>query len=265
MTDMHIHTEFSHDSNEKAEHYLSAAADCGDRAVGLVDHFDRDMREYDPMFPLPDLKERRAALDAAAARYPQVRLLRGIELGYSAWTESYYTTALDKSDLDYIIMSVHTVSGRGDCFFPAYFDGLAKRDAYALYLDAVHESVRSNVDFDIVGHIGYVARYSPYKDKSLVYADFPEMFDKILTQIINRGLCLELNTSGGGGDGFVTDKSILSRYAELGGTRFTFGSDAHAVTRYNDGRDKVKRFLSSVGIDHTYRFENRKPIKEYLN
>lgn len=263
MTDLHVHTEYSFDSDEKVENYIAAAIKRGDKYIGFADHCEHNMLEFDANFQLPDLVARAEFLDGSRSVYNGIKILGGVEFGFSDASVPYYKRVLRSTDLDYSIMSVHTVPTRGDCYYPAFFDGLDKRAAYSLYLDEVYKSVCADIDFQIVGHIGYIARYAPYDNKLLEYSEFSYEIDKILRTIIERGLALELNASVFGlSVPFVPTVGIVERYVELGGVNFTFGSDAHKVSNYAKGEQAVREFLLSLGIEHVLRYENKKPVKE---
>lgn len=265
MTDMHLHTAFSFDSDEDPENYIKAAIVHNDLSIGFSDHCEYNMLDYDRDFPLPDFDKFFVAVDKLSQRYGGIRMLKGVELGYSDSAVPLCKKLLNDRPFDYAIMSVHTVAGRGDCYFPAMYEGLDKREAYSLYLDEVYNSVVADVDFQIVGHIGYIARYAPYNDNSLSYSEFKDKIDLIIKQIISRDLCLELNTSVTGLNcDFVPERGIVNRYVELGGKNFSFGSDSHDASSYAFNREKVKSFLSSLGVNYSLSYENRKPIKEYF-
>ena len=42
LTDLHIHSSFSYDSNEKCERYIEKALERGDKSIGFVQHYDYD-------------------------------------------------------------------------------------------------------------------------------------------------------------------------------------------------------------------------------
>lgn len=263
MTDLHLHTRYSFDGKESPKSYIATAVGQGDKFIGFADHCEYNMREFDADFPTPDFDAYFSELHALSEKFGYIAVLKGVELGYSDRAVEAYKKLLKKFPFDYSILSVHTVGDRGDCYYPAYFKGADKRTAYALYLEETLKAVRSDVEFQVLGHLGYVARYAPYDEKDLVYADFADIIDKILHAIIDRGAALELNTSATGlRSDVVTHGSIIARYAELGGRSFAFGSDAHAVSRYAYGKDKAKTLLASLGVRHTVRFENRLPVKE---
>lgn len=266
MYDFHLHSDFSHDSEEKAENYLIAARALGVKHIGFSEHYDYDRhidkteREAPALF---DFGAYSASAASLRKKYPEITISKGVELGWSKAAERHYKEIIDGKDLDYAILSVHAVDGRGDCYFPRFYEGLSREEAYFEYLKAVKESVFSDLDYQIIGHLGYISRYSPYENKKLLYSDFPELLDEILKEVIRRGKCLEINTSVKVGN-FATDESILKRYIALGGRDFTFGSDSHSAIRLCDGYEKAASFLKVNGINHFCRFENKVKIKEDL-
>ena len=129
----------------------------------------------------------------------------------------------------------------------------------------MYNSVCADIDFQIVGHIGYIARYAPFEQKILTRSEFATEIDRILSVIIERNLAIELNTSVSGLDiPFVPYRDIIERYIALGGKNFTFGSDAHKAADYARGSAAVKDFLRSLGLNYTLRYENEAAIKEYF-
>lgn len=265
MIDMHVHTSLSYDSSESAENYIRAAIGAGEEFLGFAEHYDYDDYLCGGDASPCDLTELERRTRELNLKYPRVKVLKGIELGYSKPAVARYKEIL-KQPFDYAILSVHTLEGRGDCYYPAFFKGLTKEQAYGAYLNAVLDSVRSPLDYQIVGHIGYVSRYAPYADRLLKYRDFSVLFDEIFREIISRGACLELNTSADGtGLDFLPDREAADAYVALGGRNFTFGSDAHSVKNYMRGCASVREYLLSRGIDNICYFENgelkRKSIK----
>ncbi len=267
MTDLHLHTRFSHDSEETAENYVLTAKARGYKFLGFTEHYDYDVF-LDGGFnecPLPDLSAYSREISDLSAKYPEIKILKGAELGYSADATEKYKELLQSGNFDYAILSVHTVKGRGDCYYTRFFDGFSKKQAYEAYFKAVLESVRSDINYQIAGHIGYIERYAPYKEKRVIYSEFGDVLDEILKEIILRDKCLEINTSAKGtGHITVPDLEIIERYLSLGGKNFSLGSDAHSVSRFAENFTSVKNFLVSLGVTHTCLFEKGVLFKEEL-
>lgn len=265
MTDLHIHTSFSHDSEEDMEKYIERALALGKRAVGFSDHYDYLCIENGRQIALPDLDEYTCTIARLREKYKgRIEVLCGLEVGFLDVANEKYVELARKYPFDYFINSVHMVAGK-DCYHNEFGRNLTAKEAYRLYFAAVRRSIDAPYPYEAVGHIGYASRYTTYEDKKIRYADFAGELDDILRAIIGRGVCLEINTSsaGSGGD-FLPDRDIVRRYAELGGRKITFASDAHTVRRYAEKEEIVKSFLKELGIGETYYFKNRKPVAEKL-
>lgn len=184
-----------------------------------------------------------------------------MECGFSIASQNDYAMLLKDKDFDIILNSVHSIDGI-DCYYPEFFEGKSKKQAYEEYLIAILNSVRANFDYDVITHIGYVCRKAPFEDVSMNYGDFQDLLDCILQEIIKKGVSLELNTNNKGTNtNFLPYSSIVDRYIELGGEDFTYGSDAHRIDRICDKFDCVKDYLLSKNKKYLNIYKNRQKIK----
>lgn len=261
MIDIHLHTRFSFDSNEEPQNYLNKAKSIGVNTIGFSEHYDYDAildGETDiTLAPLDEYFENCKKMQSANQN---INLLKGIEFGYRSSCVSHYKELLDVYPFDYVINSVHTIQGRGDCYHDKFFSGRTITDCYSEYLKSVLESVYADYDFQIIGHLGYVCRYRSTEQK-LVYAQFKDVIDEILSAIISRDKCLEINTScGTSGCSFLPDEEIIKRYVQLGGKLMSFGSDAHSAEAYMRKAEQLKNFLKQLGVSELYYYKARKPV-----
>ena len=258
MVDLHLHTKISYDSSELPENYIRAAKERGDKIITFCEHYDLD-EFLESGGPLPDLSEYSSCIARLRENFPDMKILKGIELGYSADAADKLRKVVKEGDFDCVLLSVHTLKGRGDCYYPRFFEGFSKEQAYSAYLLGVLESIKSGIDFDVVAHIGYVARYAPYDDRILRYSQFSAIIDEILGEIISRGKCLEINSSASGsGESTIPPREIIQRYNFLGGKYISFGSDAHTAADYKRGESEIKPLLKSLGYEKCCYFEGRK-------
>lgn len=265
LIDVHIHSDFSFDSEEKTENYLNKAKELGVPAIGFSEHYDYDAYLDGADIGLTDIPKYLSFMRVLKAEAAGQKILCGIELGYSKAAVEHYKEIAAIADFDYIINSVHTLPGYGDSYFPAYFNGRTTREAYSDYFKAVLDSVKAPYDYQIIGHIGYVSRYNSRDDGKIKYEDYADIIDEILTEIIRRDKCLEINTSVGKTDSsFLPDKDIIQRYFELGGSKLSFGSDAHKACDYLRNYMSVTEFLNYVGVTKLYYYKNRKPVEYKL-
>ncbi|MBO5328340.1 MAG: histidinol-phosphatase HisJ family protein [Clostridia bacterium] len=262
ICDIHVHTCFSSDSKEDPEKYILKAIELNQNYLGFSDHYDYDYVLWNIPAKMPALDLREHTLSQLKKKYAdQITILNGLEVGYSKEAEPHYKKLIKNGNFDYIINSVHGLKDRGDCYFAEFFKGKSKEQAYSDYLNAVYSSVIADFDYNVIGHIGYVARNAPYKPQELFYSEFAEIIDKILKAIIERDVCLEINGAVGNNSAkFTPDTDILERYIKLGGKNFTYGSDSHRVDSYFRKGEEVKNFLKSHQIYGTYVFEKGKKI-----
>ncbi|MCD8201010.1 MAG: histidinol-phosphatase HisJ family protein [Clostridia bacterium] len=262
IVDIHLHSTFSFDSDEDPENYVRKAAELDVPAIGFCEHYDYDAYLQGDDLGLLECDRYFDAVYALRRKYPGIKILAGVEFGYSRAAIEKYGEMEERYPFDYVVCSVHTLDGYGDFYNGRAFVGRPYKEAYTDYLAAVLESVESPVDSQIIAHIGYPERYCKEKNPGIVYSDYPSLLDKILLNVIHTGKCLEINTSAAGtGKDFFPDKTVTDRYVELGGRKFTFASDAHSAERYLDGQEKAKNLLLSYGIDKMYYFENKKEIE----
>ncbi len=254
---MHSHTTFSHDGKNTPAEMLEAARKRGLAFYGVSEHFDYD---YDRS--LMDEKERAATINGDEEEYfHTLRHLQedyegvmnvavGAEFGYSEKPEvhSRYASTYEKYRPDYVINSVHGQDGRDYARFE-FTKG--KRETYGEYLRLVRKSLDAPYHYDIVGHIGYAARYVPFEDNRFTLEEFGEQLDDIFLTIIKKGKLLEVNSANKKlANRTLPAEPLVKRYFELGGRKVSFGSDAHFIERIADKRDEVTEMLKRIGFTH---------------
>lgn len=260
LTDLHTHSTFSPDGRSSLAEMIAATKRLGLNCLGVSEHFDFDFlspdhfragggpfRTTDPAayFPAARALQREAEEEGFS-------LLVGAEFGYCPGREAQERLCGIRKTYspDFVINSVHILDGC-DVYFPPYFSGKSKQEAYGRYLDRVFESLSAPYPYEIVGHIGYPARGAPYPDPSLRYSDFPERFDRIFRAIVERGKILEINgSSDGAGSAFLPPADAAARYFALGGRAVCFGSDAHDAGQLCRNGDRAAQALKTIGFSH---------------
>ena len=120
-----------------------------------------------------------------------------------------------------------------------------------MYLGVIRRSLDAPYPYDVVGHIGYIARYVPYADRSFSLEEFGAEIDDILLTIIAKDKILEVNSASKMQETMtLPSENILRRYYELGGRKISFGSDAHFKERIADKREEVADVLRRIGFAH---------------
>ena len=248
LTDLHIHSSFSYDSNEKCERYIEKALERGDKSIGFVQHYDYDCFLTGGKTPLCDLDAYKDESDRVRSVYGEkIKMFFGIEFGYDEHAEKCYAELVDKYKFDYVINSVHLV-GSKDCCLKDCWGNRSADDIYKEYLEKVYKSVNANYPWQIVGHLGYPARYAPENERDFSFENYSGELTDILKSIIANGKFLEINTSTKSEMPFMPFEDILKKYAAFGGKFVTFGSDAHSVERYCENVAEVEKTIMRYGL-----------------
>jgi len=257
MFDFHMHCSLSHDSEESAKKMVAAAEALGLSEIAFTDHYDfrSTIGTSDPLFSFDQYRENFDGLGS-----DKLKIRRGIEFGFSTWTQHELEKVASELKPDFIIGSLHYVYDI-EPYFPEYWE--VPGDPYERYLSYELDCLRlcKPRSFDVIGHVNYVCKspINPIK-KPLLYEDFPELFDEILSEIVKKDMGLEINTSGVDRIGhFLPDRDILLRFYELGGRIVTVGSDAHDASRVGQYTDVAEALAREI-FGYVCTFENRKPI-----
>lgn len=261
IADIHLHTRFSFDSDENPENYIEAALSADAQVLGFSEHYDYDALLDGADITVADIPKYVDEIKSLKKRFNELKILCGIEFGYRDFAVERYRQLISEFDFDYVINSVHTLPDRGDCFHEQFFVGKPLKESYYDYFSAVLESVKADLDYQVVGHLGYVSRYRKGNNTRIFYKDFSGIIDEILSEIIARDKCLEINSSTGFSTGLsLPDCDIIERYLALGGRKLSFGSDAHSSKDYLRKCADVLGFLKKVGVKQLYYYKKRQAI-----
>ncbi|MBO5045309.1 MAG: histidinol-phosphatase HisJ family protein [Clostridia bacterium] len=250
--DFHNHSTFSADGACSLERMLFSAEKKGLAAFGTAEHFDYDYKALGLTYENGRFLDEDSYFSTARAlqKNAPLRYFVGAEFGFleEEKTLANYCATAKKYQPDFIVNSVHVCDGQ-DCWFSSYFEGKDKTTSYSNYLKAVRKSLDAPYPYHIVAHVGYVSRNAPYADAKIRYQDFPDLYDDILSAVIEKGKILEVNTSArGAGSAFLPDLDVLSRYRALGGRKVCISSDAHDEHRIANGFEECAKALFSVGF-----------------
>ena len=236
-SDSHIHTHYSKDAHASATFsaYIKQAEKLGLTSLTFTDHHDIDPAH--PLFKDPiDFKAYYQEFLKVKTTSP-IPIFFGVEVGYQSHVKHELQQFLKTYPFEHVILSIHYLEKK-DLYTQVYFQGKTKKEAYQQYFETCLEAIQEIDDFHTFGHLDYIPRYAPFGDYE--YAEFHDIIDEILKLLIKKNKALEINTSG-----FVTEgrpyprKEVIDRYLALGGTQFTYGSDAHRV-------EDLARYFSTI-------------------
>lgn len=264
LSDCHLHSHHSGDSTAPMEDMIKRGLELGLKTMCFTEHNDFDYPEApgEPssmwllntdsyLYELIGLKEKYA---------DQIQILFGVELGLQAECTRKNAVFAKRYDFDFIIGSSHICHGK-DPYYPAFYEGRTEEEAYREYFESILENVKKFQNFDVYGHLDYVARYGPNRDRDYSYKKYQDILDSILTELVDREKGLEINTGGidKGLKDFHPCMDIVKRYREMGGELITVGSDAHSPEHIAAHFDRVSHFLKECGFRYYCIYEKRTP------
>lgn len=256
IADVHTHSGFSSDSEEPLRNIVKAALDKGLKTVCLTEHQDFD-------YPTPgefmlDVPAYREELLRVRGEFSgKIEVLFGVELGLLSYMPDTLRDFAKSADFDFIIGSAHQIDGF-DPYYPEYFEKMGGRNGISHFFDEMLASVKAFDDFDVLGHLDYIVRYSP--EKGYDPLDYREVLDEILKQLVSKGKGIEINSKGVSTLGYPHPHPfVLKRWKELGGEIITVGSDAHDGARVAADFDKAEQALKAAGFEYYAIFRGRSP------
>lgn len=262
--DCHLHSSFSGDSKTPLEEMVLAGISRGLKTMCFTEHQDIDYPDSPDgsgsifllntdsyLYDLVSLKEEYR---------DQICLLFGVELGLQPEVLRKNAVYAKSYDFDFIIGSSHVCHGK-DPYYPSFYEGRSEEEAYREYFTSILENVKQFSNFDVYGHLDYVVRYGPNRDRDYSYDRYRDIFDEILTALLEDGKGIELNTGGmkKGMKDFHPCTDILKRYRQLGGEIVTVGSDAHDPGHIADYFSDAAEVLLSCGFRYYTVFRHRVP------
>ena len=254
MFDFHMHSTVSFDAKDNARDMVAAAESRGLKEICFTDHIDYTP-EMDMVF---DTAVYRAAYENLHS--DKVLIRRGMEYGLEPGNQTRLKEDLSRFPFDFVIGSVHLVDGL-DVYLEPYWQGKSYEQAIRLFLENTLACVESHEDYDVLGHLTFIAKARANPRKELIrYEDHSALFDEILRQLVRHEKGMEVNTSGVDlCGGTLPTLDYIRRFHELGGRIVTVGSDAHNCARVGQYSFEVVKQLKEI-FGYVCTFENRRSI-----
>ena len=269
LTDMHSHTESSHDAKSTVDELCEAEISRKVSVLAITDHFDGvapDERD-----PFTVALSSTADAEMAKEKYKdKLTVLKGTELGEAFWAKEHLKKVEEHFTFDVKIGSVHAVRYKDmrEPFSVMDFSDIpleTVEDYYSQYLDDMIENLES-VDFDILAHLDNPQKY--IKGKYGIELDgsrYRSQVDRILRFIVDHGIALEINTATYSiyGDN-MPSSDIVRRWRELGGYIVTVGADSHIPENAAKHLDKALDLIKSLGLRNVFYYKNRRSYQVTL-
>ena len=222
------------------------AAAAGLPGVAFTDHLDftswtegdrigamnLDPHRYSRMHPL-DVAGYLAALDDCRQRFPELRILSGVEIGEAhLWAASAAATVAKAGpgDPDRILGSLHAIPHEGRLTAADdLFRQMPPADVMRRYFAELLRLVEGSSIFQVLAHIDFPRRMwprtaGPYEERA-----FEAEYRAVLRALAAGDRVLEVNTKSP-----LLSAGLLRWWREVGGRAVSFGSDAHQPWRVGD-------------------------------
>ncbi len=264
LSDQHMHSSFSFDSDAPLEDMVKAAVGKGLKHINVTQHNDFNFPVSEE-FPEGcwDLNIDSYLYDLLCLREQygdRLKIGYGIELGLQESALKRNIALSDSQPFDFIIASIHLVNGY-DTYDPRFWEGKTIREGLDTYFDTCINNLKQFKNYDIFGHIDYFTRLIDAPETNYNPLDYKSRIDEILKLVLDGGHGLEYNTkvlAKGLKEG-NPHSYILKRYRELGGEIITVGSDAHKPENIASDFDLAETILKDCGFNYYAIFEKRIP------
>ncbi len=262
LSDSHIHTMFSSDSEENPVNVVNNAISLGFKHICFTDHndFDAPLEDGKVMFDLDFPEYIKYFQNLKESYKDKINIHIGVEQGLMRSVADRVNAYDSAKQLDFIIGSSHLVYGE-DPYYPEFWEKRSAKDTVLTYYESILDNLGCCHNFDVYGHLDYIARYIPANSYTYNWHDFNDLICIILKTIIEQGKGIEINTAGlkyG-----MTEPNpcldIVKMYHDLGGEIITVGSDAHEVKFFAYRFDVVADMLKNAGFNYYTIFNERKP------
>lgn len=276
LIDYHVHPDFSIDALGTIDEYCIKAIELGIKEICFTTHFETDPKRSHidgfarikgrlvPItsswwdFYFSDIEE-------ARVKYGKYLIIKaGAEVDFVPEKKQIIYDVIKGYDFDYILLGIHTLehigfSSKSEC--EQIFSKKTSDKIFKDYWQIVNEALEWEI-FDGIAHLDLYERYGKNYYGTTLHQE-NGLLIKVLKKIAQRGLVVEINTSGLRGPLACTMPSeVLLRLCIANGIRnFTLGSDSHRLEHLGVGLEEGTRLLKSSGITEICTFKKRTLIK----
>lgn len=266
LYDQHLHSHHSFDSKTEPVDNVESALAKGLAGLTFTEHFDTHPDDWKEC--VYDDERYSAEIRRLRERYgSKIAIGKGIEVCYQPDRMDFILDFLDSHEFDLVLLSVHYFAGRPvhkrECW-----TGVDAAAGTRIYLEGVRDAMRACAKlherrgkvFHVLSHLDFVKRYTKRFFGTFYVASHGDLFDDILRACLDADIVPEINTSTlrqGLGES-MPGPDTVKRYAALGGTCMSLGSDAHRAEDIGADFGTALAMLRDAGINRLAVFENRR-------
>ena len=189
------------------------------------------------------------AIERCRAKFKDLRILTGVELGEPHWFPRETAEVLAAGPLDQVHGSIHCIRLGGRLVDASQFrerPGIDFHEAVREYFHETLAMVESGQPFETLAHIDYPKRYwldglAPYREE-----DYEAEIRAILVAAARTGRVLEVNTTRG--RTLCPDITVVRWWREVGGQAVQYGSDAHQPDKVAEGFKLATQMVEAAGF-----------------
>ena len=267
LTDFHVHlrpdgeecsaAEYFTPGN--AERYREAAAERGIELLGVAEHvyrFEQALRVWDHPF------WQRYAHDDLDEYCRFVRedtdLKLGLEADFIAGTEDRMANLLEEREWDYVVGSIHFLSGGGFVDtdeWGVWESGGDPDKVWRRYFETLGEAARSGM-FDILSHPDLVKVWGAQRPQP--EGDLRRFYDLAMDGIADSDVAIEVSTAGLRKPvGEIYPAPAFLEMCLEAGRPIALSSDAHVPEDLGHRYEEAVELLRSMGVTEIVDFEGR--------
>jgi histidinol-phosphatase (PHP family) len=273
--DGHVHSEWSWDAPDGSmERTCARALEAGLPSVAFTEHADYtawtvlpgelDDHEHLKAFvtsegsvapPPLDLAGYLECVQRCRDRFPELRIISGVELGEPHWHSDVATNLLRAGEFDRVLGSLHCLPFEQRFSEPPnLYRRLPAAEVVRDYLAEIPRLIAGFDAFSVLAHIDYAVRTWPGQAGPFDPQEFEDEFRHALGVLADSGRALEVNTRG------QVHPEIIRWWRDEGGKAITFGSDAHDPTALAYGFSEAVAVVEAHGYRpgrHPHDFRTR--------
>jgi histidinol-phosphatase (PHP family) len=256
--DNHVHTRWSWDTADSStmRRACERAVRLGLPSIAFTEHLDFTVWHEDdaatsqglvdrhPAHQLPiDVQGYFAELEECRDRFPDLRILSGVEAGEPHLFAASVAAHLRETPVDRVLGSLHSLSLDGRLVGVGrllYADPAA---TMRRYLGEMVTMIESSEVFQVLAHVDFPRRYWPGGTHRYVEKSYEEEYRAVFRALASTGRALEVNTSSP-----LASVDQVCWFHEEGGAAVSFGSDAHAPTAVGQRFDLAVDIVEAAGF-----------------
>lgn len=270
--DNHVHSQWSWDTSPGASMTRSCerASALGLPAIAFTEHVDftawgdgdqppgQRTRIGSRPFVMPlDVDGYLQNIERCRDRFPQLRILTGIEAGEPHLFAGSVAVILRAAQFDRVLGSLHSLLDHRDHLVDVgrMFSRLDAEDVMRRYLADVLMLVNGSDVFQILAHCDFPRRYWPRRAGEYHEKNYEDEYRAVFSALATSGRALEINTRSP-----IWSSTLMRWWYEAGGEAVSFGSDAHQPMRVGTRFDLAVDVVEAAGFRpgrHPYDFWRR--------